>query len=254
MKNKCVILSELRRKLFKSCYGEDCIKKCHPGARRAIGSIIFLSVALAFAACGDGSTSSSSEKSAWDYLNPDIDYGEFTDARDGRVYKTVTIGKQTWMAQNLNYDYNEGTDESLCYDNRAENCDKYGRLYTWNAAMAAVPKGWHLPTIEEWDVLFKRVGGKNVVGTKLKSKIGWIDKQGNTSNDGIDEYGFAVLPAGYWKSDSFYSLGRRASFWTATEHSSTVAYYLYSITGTALVYSNNCYKTGEAHSVRLVKD
>ena len=79
-------------------------------------------------------------------------------------------------------------------------------------------------------------------------------KEGNINNDGTDEYGFAVLPAGYWKSDSFYSLGSHARFWTATEHSSDVAYYLYSVTGTALVYSNNCYKTDEALPVRLVKD
>ena len=85
-----------------------------------------------------------SSKTAWDYLNPDINYGEFTDERDGQVYKTVKIGDQIWMAQNLNYAYtgvkfsakgNTSDSTSWCYENKVSNCDKYGRLYTWSAVM-----------------------------------------------------------------------------------------------------------------------
>ncbi|WP_290947518.1 FISUMP domain-containing protein [Fibrobacter sp.] len=79
---------------------------------------------LFFAACGDdsGSVASSSGKSSLSTL---------TDSRDGQSYKTVVIGSQTWMAENLNYE----TANSYCYNDSAKYCNKYGRLYTWAAAM-----------------------------------------------------------------------------------------------------------------------
>ena len=90
----------------------------------------------------------------------EITYGTLTDERDGKTYKTVVIGKQTWMAENLNFE----TRFSYCYENKDENCAKYGRLYTWDAAMEACPSGWGLPSLEEFQALVAAVGGYPVAG------------------------------------------------------------------------------------------
>ena len=131
------------------------------------------------------------------------EFGSLKDLRDGQTYKTVKIGKQTWMAQNLNY----ATDSSYCYNDNPDNCAKYGRLYTWDAAMKACPTGWHLPTSAEWDELVPRRGAGT--GAKLKSKE-W---------GGRDAVGFRALPAGKrnYYGGGFRSVGAVAVFWTATE-------------------------------------
>ena len=147
------------------------------------------------------------------------------------------------MAENLNYEISD----SWCYGNKEENCEKYGRLYTWAAAMSAVPNGWHLPTNEEWGILATNVGGVANAGTKLKSKNRW------DSGNGTDDYGFSVFPAGIRYSGSFRNLGSLAYFWTATGYSSADAYYRYLSTG-ASMFSNYNDKTDYAYSVRLVKD
>jgi uncharacterized protein (TIGR02145 family)/uncharacterized repeat protein (TIGR02543 family) len=109
-------------------------------------------------------------------------------------YKTVTIGTQTWMAENLDYDV-EG---SKCYDNDQTNCEKYGRLYDWSTAMTACPIGWRLPSLEELVSLLEYLGDDNglTAGKKLKS----------TSCNGTDEYGFSALLGGkgYPSNDGRY--------------------------------------------------
>ena len=186
------------------------------------------------------------EKENWQYLNPAISYEMFKDARDGQIYKSVKIGNQVWMAENLNYDYNEGTAKSYCYNDEQESCAKYGRLYTWAAAMDSAgvfgdggkgcgydvtcsakepvrgvcPESWHLPSDTEWKTLFTAVGGEDVAGTKLKSKSGWYN-----NGNGTDEYGFSVLPAGNrFDVGNYYNADDYAFFWSRTEHSSVDAY------------------------------
>ena len=115
------------------------------------------------------------------------------DSRDGQTYKTVKIGKQVWMAENMNYDIKH----SYCYDNNPENCEKYGRLYTWAAANYVCPEGWHLPTKEEFEILMSNVGEIETAGKMLKSKQGWEPYEHEFEHalqdgNGIDKYGFGV--------------------------------------------------------------
>ena len=200
------------------------------------------------------SSSSAGKKTAWEYLNPNIDYGEMVDDRDGQTYKTVKIGDQVWIAENLNYK----TENSYCYgetasDPKTENCTKYGRLYTWAAANDACPEGWLLPDTTEWSKLFTAVGGKGTAGKKLKSLTGWNDYNG-TSGNGTDDYGFSAFPAGNRRSSGYFSNeGDNAYFWSAAESGSNSAYSmgLRYIDEDAYLYYSNKYS---AFSVRCLKD
>lgn len=185
----------------------------------------------------DVGESSSSTKIVWQYLNPDIDYGTLVDNRDGQVYKTTKIGDQIWMAENLNYDYNVKTAKSTCYTS-ADTCAKYGRLYTWSAAMdsAAVfsaggkgcgygesckpngvirgvcPKDWHLPSFDDWDVVFETLGGCDNVSLELKSTSAW----GKGQDLGSDMYGFSALPYVGETTEGLYRYST-AIFWASSE-------------------------------------
>jgi uncharacterized protein (TIGR02145 family) len=144
------------------------------------------------------------------------DGSTFTDSRDGKKYKYVKIGTQTWMAENLNYE----AEGSKCYENKSANCEKYGRLYDWNTALKACPKGWHLPSDEEWSVLVDFAGGNEIAGTKLKAKGGWYN-----NGNGTDEYGFSALPSGAGDPDgSFYYVGSSGFWWSALENNASNAY------------------------------
>ena len=154
--------------------------------------------------------------------------------------KTVKIGDQIWMNKNLAV--NDGGDGITINEETGEH------YYTWDAAkrVAEKIKGWHLPTIAEWDFLAANAGGREVCGNKLKAASGW-DDDGN----GTDDFGFSALPAGYYYG-SFSNLGSNACFWTATENNSSYAYFRYFSTG-ASMYSNY-YNKNYRYSVRLVKD
>ena len=172
--------------------------------------------------------------------------GTFTDGRDGHKYKTVKIGKQRWMAENLNYQTENG---SWCNENKADNCKKYGRLYEWNAAVC--PDGWHLPSLQEWEVLVAAAGGFDNAGKKLKSKSGWNEKGASTDN-----YGFSALPGG-WRDvrGDFFLKRNEGLWWTATEvNEGAAAYYIlmYNKSGKMDVLDDGDKKKG--HSVRCVKE
>lgn len=186
------------------------------------------------------------------------------DPRDGQIYKTVKIGHQIWMAENLNYEtarirkgYEYCGDDcdfvimmgtSFCYDDHVSNCAKYGRLYMWNAAKDACPEGWHLPDTTEWKTFFATIGGVSVAGNVLKSTYDW-----NYGGSGTDKYGFSVLPSGAIRLDEylyrvpivnydkyrtdrnipydFFAKNEYAAFWSSIEknkdnaYSVTLSYY-----------------------------
>jgi len=133
--------------------------------------------------------------------------GTFTDSRNGQTYKTVSIGGKMWMGENLNYQ----TGNSWCYENDESKCKQYGRLYDWNTAKSACPKGWHLPSRQEWNGMVVSAGGGDA-GKALKSVAGW-NKKGN----GTDNFGFSALPGGIRYDGSFLAVGSGGAWWLATE-------------------------------------
>ena len=202
--------------------------------------------------------------------------GSITDSRDGQTYKTVKIGSQIWMAENLNYK----TENSWCGggNGTAEgDCSKYGRLYTWAAAMDSVgawskngkgcgygttcsptypvrgicPEGWHLPTEAEFETLFTAVGGKSTAGKVLKSTTGWTTYSGITNEDA---FAFSALPAGYRNLNGYcYNEGDYAYFWCSTEGNTDYAYNVNLYYGNGGAYLGS-YSKGYGFSVRCLKD
>jgi len=175
--------------------------------------------------------------------------GTFTDSRDGKTYKTVTIGNQTWMAENLNYE----ASGSKCYGNDPANAKKYGRLYDWETAKKACPPGWHLPSQAEWQELVNFAGGIGTAGSMLKARSGWNDYQGRSGN-GIDKFEFSALPGGDGSSSGeFGGAGNTGSWWSATEYNAAGAGALDMYRDGADVVMN-CYGKTYLYAVRCVKD
>jgi len=134
------------------------------------------------------------------------------DARDkNKQYRTVDIGNQVWMAENLNYKVPGG---KCCGQ-------KYGMLYDWETANKACPSGWHLPNKEEWDELMTTVGGKPTAAKHLKAKSGW-----KSSYNGEDTYGFSALPDGGSQNGSSDDVSNYGTWWSSDEYNANEAYYL----------------------------
>ena len=173
-----------------------------------------------------------SSSSNWGFVPSSSSYGGFNGggyngsygsvAYGGRTYRTVRIGSQTWMAENLNYD--PGTGNSACYDGKTSYCATYGRLYDWSTANTVCRKGWHLPDDDEWATLVNAAGGSSRAGKHLKSKTGW-NSDGGVENR--DTHGFSALPGGLGDSDGgFYDVGYYGYWWSATEINASRAHTL----------------------------
>lgn len=227
--------------------------------------ILFLAAALFFVACSsDNGNSPSASDHTCTYSAEDK-----TLECPEQTYKTVVIGTQTWMAENLNY----AVDSSWCYiyNNDSGHCAEYGRLYQWAAAMNIAPKynqtlwegsdkqhqglcpdGWHIPSDEDWQTFsdYARANNDNEgVGTSLKSTSGW-----NNDGNGTDRFGFSGLPGGYrLDNGAFEWLGQDACFWSATEKDAENASYRYLYYFYEDLTRNDYYKN-YGRSIRCLKN
>jgi len=169
----------------------------------------------------------------------------FKDLRDGKTYRTVEIGTQIWMAQDLDYHGEDGY-LGLCFGDKPrakisypEHCKKYGRLYSYEEAETACPEGWHLSTNREWQTLVNFAGGEEVAGKKLKAKSSWlgydfarlggmanrcrwteekIDNRGRSTvvefdECATDEFGFSALPLGPGPHGDRYDIDGLEGYW-----------------------------------------
>ena len=190
----------------------NCVKKYF------IHALLFVVLVL-ITACGDDSSSSVGGGGSGDKGSEyDADAGTLKDLRDGQKYKTVQIGDQVWMAENLNYE----TETSVVFpEYNGKSHEKYGRLYAWEDAMDACPRDWRLPGEDDWNDLIASVGDSATAGTKLKAARDWDKDRGYVI--GTDDYGFAALPAGVSHvngNNVRIFINNGAFFWTATEHES----------------------------------
>lgn len=217
-----------------------------------------------------------SGKFSWLYPIENTIKGTLVDSRDGKVYKTVAIGEQVWMAENLNF---AGADSSFCYNDSSEKCEKFGRLYTWYEAandgsadskqffedidngktdarlQGICPDGWHLPRLAEWFLLNRyslELGNDN---DPLLAAEGWY-----FGKNGSDLLGFAALPAGKrdGKSSEFTDVGVAAYFWTPEKGAYLNVYSAvrmkHSFYMNPKYYHNNDEPYSSALSVRCVKN
>lgn len=231
----------------------------------------------------NGSSSSSSED-----IQSGISYGILS--YGGKDYKTVQIGKQTWMAENLNYNAvgskcvgSEGDSGTLL--DEGGRCDTYGRLYDWATAMkinasynsslwagsdvkhqGICPSGWHIPSDADWNELINFAEENPTdcpdtycpwAGKHLRAKDGWNERSCDGCGNGVDTYGFSALPGGYGLSTStsgiFYNVGLSGYWWSSSELNANVARAWDMYYGFSFVSSNLLNKS-ILYSVRCLED
>jgi uncharacterized protein (TIGR02145 family) len=157
------------------------------------------------------------------------------DERDGQSYPIFEVNELIWMGQNLNFE----TKDSWCYDIKTENCDTWGRLYTWDEAVIACPEGWRLPNDKEWSNLINYYGGNHYAGKELK--------KGGASK-------FNAEMSGYRDKAGFFGKGGVSGyFWSSTEQNQDYASFkgIYSQVDNVGTYT---YTKPDGMSVRCVKE
>jgi len=176
--------------------------------------------------------------------------GTFTDLRDGKTYKTVKIGSQTWMAENLAFKTGGGC---WAYDDDTNNIAIYGYLYNWKTAKTSCPEGWHLPSDEEWEILITFLGSKRVAGGRMKESdtIHWLHPNSSATN----KSGFNALPAGLRSGMGKYcNIRKVACWWSSSENSEGDVWVRTLYFDNDKVDRNYDYFIRDGLSVRCLKD
>jgi uncharacterized protein (TIGR02145 family) len=195
-----------------------------------------------------------------DELNASESSDYFIDSRDGHKYTTVKIGKQIWMAENLNFETSEG--ESWCYGDTKYNCMEYGRLYPYYIAKDICPSGWHLPSDDEWKSLEINLGMSeneaNILGYNKASM-----RRGAPLGEKllVDTSEFHILLAGFCqyvadiKSHHFFrSLNEEAFFWTSTRISEDSAIQRIVVKSSKSIVRSDDFPLRSGFSVRCLRD
>jgi len=209
--------------------------------------------------------------------NSTLNYGSMTD-QDGNVYKTIVVGTQEWMAENLRArtyrngvaiplvtdltqwaaNYNNGTAlPMMCWylNDSATYACPYGRLYNWYAVTSSnnvCPAGWHVPSDAEWTTLTTFLGGQNVAGGKMKSTGTQYWQSPNAAAD--NSSGFSGLPGGTRNFDgTFGIIGLIGYWWSSTENPTPTAWSRTLVYNFGLV-SMNFYEKTNGFSVRCLRD
>jgi len=205
-------------------------------------------------------------------FNPEKIYGSVADI-EGNKYKTIVIGNQTWMAENLrttkyrngdeipnvkeNAEWNDLSTSAYCNYNNTESLDTIatlGRLYNWYAAADTrniAPKGWRVPTIADWTELFEYLGGVEIASNKLKEvgDIHWEDPYESDNSSG-----FTALPTGSRDFNKNYvDVGFYSIFWTHSEYNSDKAGCLNLFYFSSNVYTGVNYKY-YGYAIRCIKE
>ena len=216
------------------------------------------------------------------HFNPDLTYGTLSDIA-GNTYKTIKIGSQTWMAENLKTSkYNDNTDIPIITDQKewvyrstpaycwyindeSKYKNTYGALYNWYTVETGklCPSGWHVPSLEEWGTLYTNLDEMNDACGQLREPdtIHWI----TTNTEVTNSSGFTALPGGtrigflqeyYPDLDYFVNLGYAGDFWSTSEEPDLFGCYIGS--SWYFYYDNSCgyYAHGKSTglSIRCLKD
>lgn len=191
------------------------------------------------------------------FEHPISEDGTYTDSRDGKVYETIKINEQIWMAENLAYQTNSG-----CWPagGEADLVETFGYLYNWETAQKVVPEGWHLPSDKEWNELIDYLGGIEAAGGKLKETTLWGDLPNNPNIGATNESNFTALPAGFRGANESSDWGGQyvhfkfaAIFWTSTSASSNMAWTFSMYNHTGSVLHDKFYRS-HGFSIRCIKD
>lgn len=200
-------------------------------------------------------------------FNPNLKYDSLTDI-DGNIYKTIKIGTQTWMAENLKVTHYRNGDPipnvtsdtvwgniytgAYCnYLNNVSNDMIYGKLYNYFTTNNLCPVGWHIPNDDDWNILINYLGGDSIAGIKLKEST---STHWNNPNSGAtNESGFTALPGGINGYGVFSNLGDYGYWWSTKDYMIFGTSYRALTNDSCNVESSFCHKTNGL-SVRCIKD